>query len=158
MLPLSNAKAIKRMHASFLHSANLSLAEAISPGKNVNATDENGATSPHYAAGKSDPQAVKLLVRNSAHVNAKDNNGQTALHCAVGLVNTFRYLVREGHLDHNVKLIDLLDVLRYAATQEDFWIVKWLVEEGHVDVNAKANDGRTPLHSAVRHRHFDVVK
>jgi len=52
MLPLSNAKAIKRMHASFLHSAKLSLTEAISPGKNVDATDENGATPLHYAARK----------------------------------------------------------------------------------------------------------
>ena len=158
MLLLSNAKAIKRMHASFLHSAKLSLAEAISPGKNVDATDENGATPLHYAARKNDSQAAKWLVRNGAHVNAKDNDGRTVLHYALGLVNTLGYLVEEGHLDLNAKIIDVLGVLRYAATREDFWIVKWLVEEGHVDVNAKANDGRTPLHSAVRHRHFDVVK
>lgn len=98
------------------------------------------------------------MVRNGAHVNAKDNDGRTVLHYALGLVNTLGYLVEEGHLDLNAKIIDVLGVLRYAATREDFWIVKWLVEEGHVDVNAKANDGRTPLHSAVRHRHFDVVK
>jgi hypothetical protein len=58
------------------------VARALSRTKEVNATDEQGATALHYAAHRGDMPTVRGLIAHGADVNSGNDKGATPLHVA----------------------------------------------------------------------------
>jgi ankyrin repeat protein len=103
-------------------------------GANVDAKDNSGRTSLHYAAEYGYSAVAKLLIQLGANVNARDNAGNTP----------FRYVI--GSLFG-----------WYKPTHYD--VAKLLLENGAcAEVNAMGKFGRTPLHLASASGCADFVK
>lgn len=99
----------------------------------VDATDDYGRTSFHYAAYYNEnPAVIRLLIDKGANVNAIDEYGKTPLHEAVSYLN-WRPDVSN------------LEVIR-------------LLTDADADVNATDKDGETPLHEAVLYRDSEVIR
>ena len=69
---------------------------ALGPGTDVTATDEDGRTALHWAAGQGHGDSVTLLLDWGADVAMKDGDGRTALHLAA----------MNGHWDAVAPLLD----------------------------------------------------
>lgn len=124
--------------------------------RDVDVTDDSGATPLHRAALNGHLEVVKVLVSKKADVAAMDNWGRAALYYAAG----------SGHLEVMKVLVDNnADVaatdnygrtaLHYASRDGHLKVVKALVVN---NVAANDKDGRTALHYAAENGHLDVVK
>lgn len=57
--------------------------ELITKGKNIKATNSEGATPLHYAASFGDEKVINLLINKGADIKAKDNNNKTPADWAI---------------------------------------------------------------------------
>ena len=123
----------------------------------------------HLAAFQGHLEICKWYIMNTTHiseVNRADYNGWTVLHLAAsnGQVETFNYLLEHG-ADLYLKDQEGQTALHIAAQLNSLKICKLIVEiydKGGVLVNSGANgrwgDGETPLHTATRYGHTEIVE
>ena len=119
----------------------------------VDASDNKGRTSLHYACKRDNLKMVQfLLTRCNANVEAKDYKGMTALLTSIkyGSRETAQYLVGSGA---NVNATDSsgMTALHYACENCTLEAVKFLVKTGQAKVEAETILGRTTLHCARVH-------
>ena len=126
---------------------------ALSQGADVNAVDEYGLTTLHYAINQGHINIVKLLIVQGACLDIKDNAGRAPIHYAaeaayaaskpqkwsVGMVQ----LLIDAGADINVKDGIGWTPLHYAAYHFKKYLIEVLVERG-ADVDVVDNHGRTP--------------
>jgi ankyrin repeat protein len=133
-------------------------------GIDVNAKDEYGNTSLHFAAGHDETvEGIKFLIDIGADVNVQNKNGNTPLHIAVGA--TWRHDEDGDYGDGDTAFVEILvckakadvnvknkkgETPLHIAMEDDRYgheirIAELLVSHG-ADVNAKDNGGRDPLH------------
>ncbi len=116
-------------------------------GADVNAKDEDGWTTLHFAATK---EIVELLINEGADVNAKNKWGGTPLHAAAtnGKKETVELLIA-ADADVNAKAdAGGSTPLHLAAMRGHKETAELLIAKG-ADVNAKYIDGKTPLDWAI---------
>jgi len=120
----------------------------VSQGANVNAKDDDGKTSLHFAARESNIEVIKFLVYKGADVNAKTRGEATPLHGAAirGNVEVVKFLVSKG-ADVNAKTSGEAIPLHGAASWGNVEVVQFLLSKG-ADVNAKNDNGKTPADMA----------
>ncbi|WOG29821.1 ankyrin repeat domain-containing protein [Endozoicomonas sp. 8E] len=94
----------------------------------INAKDDQGNTSLHYAIQNNDIEMIKILLKNGAGINIQNSLGYTPLHFAVLLENK---KVVGCLMEHKGEI---------------------------ANPNICANDGRTPLSIAYKSRLIDIVK
>jgi len=147
----------------------LYIANLLSKGADVNAIDEYGLTSLHYAVRKGNKDIVTLLLANGAavDVNVQDVYGVAPLHyaAAAGDKEIVSLLLAHG------AVIDAKDnagrtPLHYAAgagsngealSASMLGIIRILLDNG-ADINAQDNTGLTPLYYAADRRSKDIVQ
>ena len=123
------------------------------------ATNNEGLTALHYAAGKGDLEVVQYLVEHGADVKAQDTDlSRTAIHFAAenGHLDCIKYLTEKG--------ADLLDrdsfgatAMHYAARSNNLDVVKFLVDR-KVDYTAKDIRGWSAMHYAAEGGSIEIVK
>lgn len=145
------------LHFAALHNDNHTLQDLISEGSDICATDINGATALHWAAGNGQTAAAKTILNYEdgfTCLGMQDNEGKTPLHRAAGIKSdTIFVLLQKAPR----KIIDLRDkdgstALLWATSAGRLEAVKALITKG---ANVNAQDyvrGRTPLHWALRMR------
>jgi ankyrin repeat protein len=120
----------------------------------IDAVDDNGNQSLHWACRKGHSETVKLMVSHKANVNAVDKHGQTLLYIAAGGKKDCHELC-EMLLRYGAK-IDAADkdgnqALHVACDLGLTSTVKILLNY-NADVSAIGSDGQTCLHKAVSSR------
>ena len=119
----------------------------------LTATDKDGATPLHWAAGGGKTEVMKLLLAKNAKVDAHAKNGATPLFLAAANGQTAAVkLLLENHAQVNTvsdipgtgKLTPLYTAI-FGNHEET---VAVLLEAKGIDVNAKSMRGLTPLHTA----------
>lgn len=127
--------------------------------KNVNAIDDSGWTSLHYAAQNGNLDMVKLLIKNGAEFKAMDKDGRAPIHIAAfyGRTNIVEFF------------IDSKIPIDWKSDKSGITPLHWAAEGGHLNasrflvaqganINAKDNSGQTVLHHAVKGRSLEVVE
>jgi len=120
----------------------------ISRGAGVNAVDDEGKTSLHWACVKGHRDVVEFLIAQGAQIEIKSKKfGYTPLHMAAisSQIDIAQLLLEHGaviYLDIAVMLGDIENVKSLAQG---------------VDVNSQSADGSTLLSKAVHHGHQKIV-
>ena len=136
--------------------------ERVLSGTSVNAWDEYGVTTLHYAAEAEKPNlnVVKMLIAQGAQINVKDKNGRTPLYGAVvkSSLEIVKFLVQSG-ADVNTKDASGYSPLTWAAasSRADYKIIGFLIQAG-ANVNFRGWRGRTPLHWAAENGNPEIVR
>lgn len=132
------------------------------PGIDVNAVNNIGQTSLHWACYNGHTDVVKQLLKEPGiNVNIIDNHSQsTPLHfaCSHGHTDVVKQLLKVPEI--NVAIGDKhgSTPLYYASAIGHTDIVKQLLKMPEINVHITNNSGSTPLHLAFDHRHDDTVK
>ena len=105
-------------------------------------------------------KVINLLVASCASLlNIQDSSGSSPLHEAMkhGNLNAAKCIV---HLGANVSLVDNVGqtILHIAALTGNSEVVEYILENNLIDVNCEASFGMTPLMTAQRCNHSDVIK
>jgi ankyrin repeat protein len=118
-----------------------------------------------FAAKNGNAQEVASLLKHpDVDVNAVNQDGRTALWLAAlcdrgNPGEVARLLLEYGNTDINIADRDGATAIYSASKKGNLEVVKLLMKEKHLDVNYATNDsGSTPLITAVRHRHPEVVE
>ena len=139
-----NEKKVKQLMRSFI---------------SANVVDKDGLTSLHYAAARGYKEIVRILIRNGANVNAADKKGHTPLHEAASLnqVEIAKLLIDEGaQIDAENNGGGTSLYMAAAFGRKD--VAKFLISQ-NADINKADNiHGYTPLHTAAKHGHIEVVQ
>jgi ankyrin repeat protein len=132
--------------------------QLLQTGADINARDNGGCTSLHYALRAGQLEMVKLLVANGANLNARADNGWTPLHHAVsaGQLKMVKLLVANG-ANLNARDNGGWTPLHDAVSEGKLEVVKLLVDSG-ADVNARDNIGCAAIHHALRAGQLEIAK
>ena len=137
-------------NASLLRAAEngsvLGVRRQLAAGADPDASDRQGVTALHYAAGRADsPEAVKLLLDAKADPNVRDEyQGQTPLHLAVQADTPEAVkLLLDAKANPNVPDFDGGTALHYAAANRSPEIARDLIAAGG-DPGREDLQGRTP--------------
>jgi ankyrin repeat protein len=114
----------------------------LSVGADVNAKDEHGLTTLHFASWYGHVQVIKELQEHGAGIEATTNGGSTPLHFAC----------TKGHLAVGNELVSPND------SNDTTTILGKRKSRGGADTDAKDDEGNTPLHLAILNGHFPAVK
>jgi uncharacterized protein len=111
--------------------------------------DEVGKTPLHWATGRHQPEAMKLLLDTyKVDVNVRNKNEGTPLHVAASQANPegAQILIDHG-ADANARTKNLATPLHFAAFkgQSGHLAAAKILIEGGADVNAVTDTGATPL-------------
>ena len=123
--------------------------------------DEYGKTPLHWATGKKQIEAMKVLVEEyNVDINVRNRYGGTPLHVAASQANPegARYLIAHN-ADVNARANNGATPLHYAALKikpGHLEVAKILLENG-ADVNAKMSDGITSLAIAAFRRNQKMM-
>ena len=130
-------------------------------GARINEFDkERKQTAIHHASFKGHTTIVKLLINANADINKQDNYGATALLHATnaGEDACVKLLLKGGAKQIPIK--DGRSPLLIACSKGNIKIAKILIkhsEEGNDIVNTPDDDGLTPLHTASKLGHENIV-
>jgi hypothetical protein len=124
----------------------------------IEAMDERGWTTLHFAAANGHLPVVQLLV-NKANLAAKNENGEMAIHLAA----------KNGHVEVLKVLMDKVDVA--ALDNDKFGAIHWASRNGHFEtveelikkepsllVQAGGKHGDKAIHVASHRGHLHIVK
>ena len=142
--------AAKMGHTSMLH--------ILIDDHNIDLKNKNGYTALHIAALNDRPAVVEKLLAFRSQVNATDYEGKTPLMMAVdrGFSKVFQVLIKNHHIDINLKQPDGKTALHLAACHDQTQVSKMLQRRG-----GKLNDadikGWIPLMYAAKMGHTNVL-
>lgn len=121
------------------------------------ATDKNGCTPLHYAAGNGQSQVVKKLISFKAPFNVKNEESQTTLIAGVcsGSDKVVQKLILAGAENVPDKLSRT--PLCVAAYKGHYKVLRTLIKSG-ANIHCVSKEGRTPLHYAALGGNARVVK
>ena len=138
----------------------------------VNAVDEDGQTSLHYASYNGHFETVKLLIKKGADPNFENKGEMTPLQLAlyyeshestkVEYCEIAKFLIENGaeinHRDQfNRTALQLATESKLDNDNDIVDIVRYLIEKGS-DIDSYDARGKTPLHYASINGHFETVK
>ena len=129
----------------------------------IDATDEDGRTPLHCAAGEGQVDAVKLLIDKGCCIDPVDHNGWTpSMYATMQGQDEVELLLKLAKSVRKSDSIDIRDsdgmtALHLAAQRGQVTIIEMLFNHG-LDVNVVANEGSTPLHSAAAHGQLDSIR
>lgn len=130
----------------------------LNQGAEANATDDDGRTPMHYAAGLDNIDIVELLERNEGWLDISDGYGGTPLHWAAmkNALQVINYFVqKEINLDDELKNGEtpLLLALRGRALPAAILLINSGADINHID-----HKGRTPLYWAVTLKSKEIIQ
>ncbi|VDL81355.1 unnamed protein product [Nippostrongylus brasiliensis] len=140
------AKAAKRM---------ITRCEAI-----LNATDDSGRSTPHFAAvGGCLPILQLSISQDKEAANRTDDLGWTPLMIAssAGRVEIVRYLLSLPHVDVSHRNANQQTALHYAASKNHREVVHMLLARPKIHVDVRNSEGNTPLFLACEEGREDVA-
>ncbi len=131
---------------------NKSLAELlISKGLSPNVVTKSGKT-PLFTV--NNVEVAKVLIEHGANINHVDNLGDSVLHTHFICRNICNYLIKECHLDPNVRNSKMETPLHYVMTRNT---IKCLLENG-ADINAVDIEGHTSLFGAIHNETDEILQ
>lgn len=131
-------------------------AQLIKAGEKVNARNSLHRTPLHEVAIKGHVNIAKLLLENGAKVNSRDGWKLTPLHQAITWKHSkmVRLLLQYGAREKGTHLLQDV-IMSNMEPLED--IICKLIARG-ANVNATDMTGQSPIHTAVRYGHGNIVK
>lgn len=129
------------------------------PGIDVNYRDRRSMTPVLCAAFDGRYEALRVLLESGGEVNAQNEYGVSALSFATlcGYTDVVRLLLSYGAQVDIESSPRLIGTLRQAVGREDVATAEALISGG-ADVNLTESGGWTPLYTAVRNRHEEMVR
>ncbi|KAF3041388.1 hypothetical protein E8E12_009291 [Didymella heteroderae] len=153
-------KSVIRMHKTTVQEEIYKLKTS---GNHIDDTDDGGETALHWAAGRNDREAVKLLLMNGADVNKPSARGRRPLDQAASFCPDSEYV----HAENVLFLLDHIDLslrdktgrtaLFHAALWNNVAAMMILIDH-NIDIDVQDHSGYTALAVAIHYNHHDAVK
>lgn len=126
--------------------------------------DNGGYTALHYAAMSGSTSTVKLLLDHPAtdiNINIDPDSVSTPLHCAIAsggpTLEILHLMLDSPGLQRDAVNTHGQTIFLHAVSSGAIHLVKALLSRADIDIHAVDNEGNTPLMTAARWGHLDVL-